>query len=98
MPRSIPDDVGEWLAVLRKQTPVELSTDEKRGLNDLLNGILYKVLVHLAQGECARYAASESLSPMESSGAAEIARLQGGRREFAAMIETLWEMADENAI
>lgn len=81
---------------LRRELPEEFTRDERRAMNDLLHGLFRKVLVHAANIEMARFAASESVNTMEPAGAAEMQRLQGGRREFVAMVEQFWEIADED--
>jgi hypothetical protein len=94
MPRKVPDDIGAWVQGLRRELPEEFTREEKRAINDLMHGVLRKILIHASMNEMARFAASETLNTMEPAGAAEMQRLQGGRREFVAMVEQLWEIAD----
>lgn len=98
MPRKIPDDIGEWLATLRREKPEPLTKEEARWLNDWLHGQGRNVARHLLQLEAGRQAQADGLNLFDPVSAAEASRLQGEKRMVIAMIEMLWELADDDLV
>lgn len=94
MTGKIPDNVGEWLAEVRRREPVTLTNTDRRLLLDWMRRPevleVWRQVLGEVEGQSERL---KTLNMMDPQQAAEALRIQGTSMALTMIAETMWECA-----
>jgi hypothetical protein len=89
------DNIDEWLKMVSRREPVDLTSVDRRLLGDLMKHPVvleaWRRAVESSEGEMDRLRTLNSLNPEE---AAESLRIQGRGQALVMLAETFWEIVD----